>query len=75
MGIEFRSPDDKGWNPYGKKHQTYLSGWGCIIYPIVVILITVVCILLDINFLQIVIGIMIFIFVITMISIFYSDSD
>ena len=75
MGIEFKSPDDKGWNPFGKKHQIHLSGWGCILYPIMVILITVVCVALNINFLHIVLGIMILLGVILMIGIIFFDSD
>ena len=42
MGIEFKSPGDKGYNPYGKKHQTHVSGWGCIVYPLFVIIITII---------------------------------
>ena len=42
MGIEFKSPGDKGHNPYGKKHQTHLSGWGCIVYPLFVIIFTII---------------------------------
>lgn len=42
MGIEFKSPGDKGHNPYGYKHQTHISGWGCIFYPLFVIIFTII---------------------------------
>ena len=36
MGIEFKDPGDDGYYPGGKGgQQIHLSGWGCIVYPLV----------------------------------------
>ena len=41
MGIEFKQPGDSGWNPHGKRNQVHLSGWGCLIYPLIIFIITI----------------------------------
>ncbi len=74
MGIEFKRPGDKGWNPYGKKNQVHLSGWGCIVYPVICIAVIAVCTYFEINVMKIILGIMFTVFIIAMIGVFLNKN-
>ena len=74
MGIKFKSPGDHGWNPYGKRHQVHLSGWGCLIYPIIILVITLLSVLTNGWFLLIIPTILVFMFLYGLYSVF-TDSD
>jgi hypothetical protein len=73
MGIKMVSPGDPDHNPWGKKHQLQVSGWGCILYPTLILIVVCFNVFLalyyELTIFHFIIGYMILFFIGTVIQI------
>ena len=73
MGVEFKSPGDRGHNPWGKKHQIHVSGWGCVWYPLLLIIATLLTLYTDGWFLILIPSFMLLVFLYGLYTIFTNN--
>ena len=68
MGIDLKQPGDDGWYSWGKKNQLHVRGWGCLIYPLIWLVILLLAFVFEIHPMAFIIGGVILSFIIIIIS-------